>query len=129
MDVEEEIKRERLEMLREYVRLLEKVSSQAVTLRLNPREKTVLDALERRVSWVVQALAVAAGLGIFGLGLVLARYVARSPLLLGIVVITAGAVGLMVAVEIYRRARAQVAWREIRAAQLEIYKLEDELNK
>jgi hypothetical protein len=124
---ERNLKQERVDALGEYIRLLEKVENRIWGAGLSPAERIVLDTLERRVNWLVQAAAVLAGIGAFALSAWLGRFVARSPFILAGVLVGAGLLGLMAAVLIYRQARARIAEREIRIAQLEIYKIEDEL--
>ncbi len=125
---EANLKRERIDALREYIRLLEKVHTRIWAGGLSPAEKIVLDTLERRVSWLVEVGSALAGIAIFALSAWLGRFIARSPLILVAIMVGAGVLGLMVATMIYRNARAKIAEQEMRIAQLEIYKLEDELN-
>ena len=122
------LKQERIDALREYIRLLEKVHTRIWAAGLSPAEKIVLDTLERRVNWLVQVGSTLAGIGIFALSAWLGRFIARSPLFLVVILVGAGILGLMVATMIYRNARGKIAEQEMRIAQLEIYKLEDELN-
>jgi hypothetical protein len=123
---EANLKQERIEALREYIRLLEKVQKRIWAVGMSPAEQIVLDTLERRVSWLAQTGAVLAGLLLFAISLWLGRLVARGPVLLIGVFLGAAALGLAAAILIYRGARARIARQEMRVAQLEIYRLEDQ---
>ena len=124
---ERNLKQERIDALLEYIRLLETVEKRIWGTGLSPAERIVLDTLEGRVNWLVQTAAVLAGIGVFALSVWLGRFVARSPFILAGILVGAGLLGLMAAVLIYRQARARIAKQEIWKAQLEIYKIEDEL--
>ena len=91
----------------------------------NPTERAILEAIDKRISWWWQILAVAAGLVLFGILLVLVRLVARHPLLLLGGILAAGLVGIFTVIYMFRQARQQIADQEIRIAQLEIFHLED----
>ena len=117
--------KERIRNLQIYIQILEKTRKTLWGFRFNPTERAVLDVLDKRVSWWWQILAVAAGLVLFGILLVLVRLVARHPLLLLGGILAAGLVGIFTVIYMFRQARQQIADQEIRIAQLEIFHLED----
>jgi len=124
---EQDLYRERIQILRTYIQLLEKVKGTFVGLGLNKAEQAVLAAIERRLGWQVQVLAVIVGVGIFAIGLGAGRVVARSLTVLLALITSAALLGLYAVVAIFRQARQRIVEYEIRVAQLKIFHLEDQL--
>ncbi len=120
--------KERIRNLQIYIQILEKTRKTLWGFRFNPTELAILEAIDKRISWLWQILAVAAGLALFGILLVLVRLVARHPLLLLGGILAAGLVGIFTVIYMFRQARQQIADQEIRIAQLEIFHLEDLIN-
>lgn len=129
MTKESDVIREQIETLHEYIRLLKKTGRVFWGIHLTPAEQTVLSAVDRRIGWPTQFLAILAGLGMALLGLGLGRLLIRNPLLLLPIIIIAGLIGVGTVVWIYHQARQQITKKEIQIAQLEIYRLEDLLNQ
>jgi hypothetical protein len=120
----EELVNEQIATLRTYIQLLEKIERVFWGFRLSRMERTVMEAIDRKVGLAVQLLAVASGLGMVIVGLGVGRLVVRSPLMLLGVVVVSGLIGIGLVVLIFHRARRQIAENEIRIAQLKIYQLE-----
>ena len=121
--------RERIRNLQVYIRILEKVRNTLWGYRFNPTERAILDAIDKHIRWWWQVLAVAAGVALFAVLLGLVRLVARSPYLLLGGVLGAGLIGIFAVIYLFHQARQQIADQEIRIAQLEIFRLEDQLEK
>ena len=126
---ETDLTREQIKALQEYIRLLEKINGVSWGWGLNATERSILNEVEHRVSRWTPLLASAAGIGVFVIGLVLARVIARSPLPLVIVLCIAFLAAIGTVILVYRRARRQVVQLEIQKTQLEIFRLEDRLNE
>jgi hypothetical protein len=126
---ESQFERERIRKLQVYIQIMEKIRNTLWGFRFNPTERGFLDAIDKRISWWWQILAVAAGLALFGFLLFLVRLVARSPYLLLGGILGAGLIGVFTVVYLFHQARQQIADQEIRIAQLEIFRLEDQLNE
>ncbi len=122
----QELIRERIETLQTYIQLLEKIERVFWGFRLSKMERAVMDAVDRKVGLTVQLLAVAASLGAVILGLGVGRLIVRSPLSLLGVVVMSGLIGIGLVIMIYHRARSRVAKQEMRIAQLEIFRLENQ---
>ena len=121
--------REQIRNLQVYIQIMEKVRNTLWGYRFNPTERAVLDAVDKRISGWWQILAVAAGVALFAVLLGLVRLVARSPYLLLGGVLGAGLIGVFTVIYMFHQARQQIADQEIRVAQLEIFHLEDQLEK
>jgi len=122
----EELIQERIETLRTYINLLEKIEGVFLGWRLNKMERTVMEAIDRKIGWVIQFQALGTGLVALLLGMAVGRWIVRSPLAFLGLVLTCGLVGIGLVVVIYHRARRQIARQEIRIAQLEIYRLQEQ---
>ena len=92
-----------------------------------PPSGLYLEAIDKRISWWRQILAIAAGFALFGIALVLVRVIARSPYLLFGGILAAGLIGILTVIYLFHQARQIIADQEIRIAQLEIFHLEDRL--
>ncbi len=121
--------RERIQQLQIYIRIMEKISSTLWGYRFNSTERSALEAIDKRISGWRQILAIAAGLALFVILLVLVRLVARSPYLLFGGIVAAGLVGILTVIYLFHQARQKIAAQEIRIAQLEIFHLEDRLKE
>ncbi len=117
--------RERIQKLQIYIRIMEKIRNTLWGYRFNPTERSVLEAIDKRISWWRQILAIAAGFALFGIVLVLVRLIARSPYLLFGGILAAGLIGILTVIYLFHQARQIIADQEIRIAQLEIFHLED----
>ena len=126
---ESDLMHEQIQVLKEYIRLLEKVNGVSWGWSLDGAERSILKEIDQRVGRGIQLLASVAGIGVFLLGLVIARAIARSPQLLVAVLALAFVAAIASVVLIYRHARNQAIQQEIRKTQLEIFRLEDRLNE
>ena len=125
---EAQLERERIRNLEIYIRIMDKIRNTLWGYRFNPMERAALEAIDKRISWWRQILAIAAGLALFGFLLVLVRLVARNPYLLLGGILGAGLIGISAVIYLFHQARQKIADQEIRIAQLEIFRLEDLLN-
>ena len=73
-------------------------------------------------------MAIAAGLALFGILLIMVRLLARNPYLLLGGILGAGLFGIATVIFLFHQARQEIADQEIRIAQLEIFRLEDLIN-
>ncbi len=121
--------RERIQKLQIYIRIMEKIRNTLWGYRFNPTERSVLEEIDKRISWWRQLLAIAAGLALFGISLVLVRLITRGPYLLFGGILAAGLIGILTVIYLFHQARQKIADQEIRIAQLEIFHLEDQLKK
>jgi hypothetical protein len=122
----EELIRERIETLQTYIRALEKIEGVFWGIRLSKVERKVMAALDRKVGQGVQLLALGVGLLVMLPGLWVGRFFARNPLAFLGLVFTCGLIGVTLAMRIFHQARCRIARQEIRMAQLEIYRLENQ---
>jgi hypothetical protein len=129
MVVEVELIRERIETLQEYIRLLEKVRGVLIGFGLSANAKAVFEIIDRKIGWPTQLMAGAAGFLMFLVCLGFGRIFMRSPALLVLVFAAAGILSIYVAVLVFSTARRRIADHEMNRAQLEIYRLESQLNK
>ena len=121
--------RERISNLQSYIRIMEKIRNTLLGFRFDPTERAALDAIDKRISWWRQFLAVAAGLALFGISLILVRMFARSLYLLLGGILAAGLASVITVVYLFHQERKKIADQEIRVAYLEIFRLEDQQNE
>lgn len=129
MTQEADLISERIEGLGEYIRLLARVKGVVWRYGLNRAEQAVLDELDRKVALKEKILAVIAGVAVFALGFIAARFLGVLPVIRATLILAGIFLWLPATVLVYLRARCKVANHEIQVAQLHIYRLQDELNK
>jgi hypothetical protein len=125
---EAELIREHIATLQEYIEVLEKLRSVWLGFRLSAPGRAVLDRLDHKIGWAVHWLAGAAGLAMFFVALGLGRFIARSPAAWLILLAAAAGLAVGAVVLIFHLARRRAANLEIRRAQLEIFRLERQLD-
>ncbi len=125
---ESQFERERIRNLQIYIRIMEKIRNTLWGFRFNPTERAALEAIDKRISWWRQIMAIAAGLALFGILLIMVRLLARNPYLLLGGILGAGLFGIATVIFLFHQARREIADQEIRIAQLEIFRLEDLIN-
>ena len=126
---ESEWVRERIRNLQSYIRMMGKIRNTLVGFRFNSTERAALEAVDKRISWWRQFLAIIAGLALFGFLLTMVRLVARSPYLLLGGILGAGLISIITVIYLFHQERQKIAEQEIRIAHLEIFRLEDQLNE